>query len=173
MLGGIYSKNKYRYLGGVRRGVSSVRYEISFSLNVMVFILYNKSYVLECVNNLGLLLMFFSFFVRSLIELGRTPFDFSESESELVRGFNTEYSRVGFVLIFLKEYGSLLFFSVLSSTLFAGGSFLFSFFVFSLFIVVRRSFPRLRYDKIISLMWLQLFFHVASVLWCSFFILLA
>ena len=150
-MGGIYSKRKYSYLGGMRRGVASVSYEIIFSLNIIIFIFYNKSYTLRFINNIGLLILFIPFFISTLVELGRTPFDYAESESELVRGFNTEYRRVSFVLLFLKEYGSLLFFSLIISTIFFNGLFLFSIIIFFSFILIRSSFPRFRYDNLMSL----------------------
>lgn len=164
IIGGIYSKRKYSYLGGIRRGVASVSYEIIFSLNIIIFMFYNKSYTLRFINNIGLLILFLPFFISTLVELGRTPFDYAESESELVSGFNTEYSRVSFVLLFLKEYGRLLFFSLIISTIFFNGLFLFSIIIFFSFILIRSSFPRFRYDNLISLMWLQLFFHIVVIL---------
>jgi len=170
IMGGIYSKRKYSYLGGIRSGVARVSYEIIFSLNIIIFMFYNKSYTLRFINNIGLLILFLPFFISTLVELGRTPFDYAESESELVRGFNTEYRRVSFVLLFLKEYGSLLFFSLIISTIFFNGLFLFSILIFFSFILIRSSFPRFRYDNLISLMWLQLFFHIVVILWATFFI---
>jgi len=170
IIGGIYSKRKYSYLGGIRSGVARVSYEIIFSLNIIIFMFYNKSYTLRFINNIGLLILFIPFFISTLVELGRTPFDYAESESELVRGFNTEYSRVSFVLLFLKEYGSLLFFSLIISTIFFNGLFLFSIIIFFSFILIRSSFPRFRYDNLMSLIWLQLFFHIVVILWSTFFI---
>jgi len=157
---GIYSKSKYSYLGGMRRAVASVRFEVTFSINVLTFALYHKSYEVGEVGNVGLLLYFLVFFISALVELSRTPFDYSESESELVSGLNTEYRRVGFVLLFIKEYGSLLFFSVLTADVFIGGIFAGAIAVFFCLIVIRRSFPRLRYDKCMEVIWLESFFHV-------------
>lgn len=151
IIGGIFSKSKYSYLGGIRSRVASVSYEIMFSINILIFILYNKSYTLVRFINIGIIMLFFRFFISVLVELGRTPFDYSESERELVRGFNTEYSRVGFVLLFLKEYGRLLFFRVITSVLFFNNRFFITVFVFSLFIFIRRRYPRFRYDHIINL----------------------
>jgi NADH:ubiquinone oxidoreductase subunit H len=115
------------------------------------FILFDKSYSIVLLTNLGFFLLFTIFIICVLVELGRTPFDYMESESELVSGFNTEYSSVSFVLLFLKEYGSLLFFSFLISTVFFYGYFMFTVLIFSLFIIIRSSYPRLRYDKLIGL----------------------
>ena len=81
-----------------------------------------------------------------LAELGRAPFDFAEGESELVSGYNVEFGSVAFVLLFLGEYGSLLFFSVLSSVIFFNFSLFISYLVFRLLVFIRRAYPRFRYD---------------------------
>uniref|UniRef100_A0A1I7WD94 NADH-ubiquinone oxidoreductase chain 1 n=1 Tax=Heterorhabditis bacteriophora TaxID=37862 RepID=A0A1I7WD94_HETBA len=86
-----------------------------------------------------------------IAELNRAPFDFSEGESELVSGYNVEFSSVAFVLLFLSEYGSLIFFSVLSSVIFFNFSIVMRFLVFTLLIFIRSSFPRYRYDLMIRL----------------------
>ncbi|VDN52141.1 unnamed protein product [Dracunculus medinensis] len=140
LFSGIVSKSKYGMLGGLRSSSQSVSYEVVFSI----------------------------FLVSLMFELNRAPFDFSEGESELVSGFNVEYSSVPFVLLFLREYGSLLFFRVLFSVLFFSFSILAIFLFFFLVIFVRRSFPRFRYDKMMGFFWfclmpLVLFFLVFSV----------
>merc|ERR1712107_623945 len=95
--------------------------------------------------------------IRFIAETNRTPFDFSEGESELVSGFNIEYASVGFVLIFLAEYASILLFSSLAATLFIGvgifgiRSAIFSVLVTSVWIVLRATFPRYRYDMLINI----------------------
>lgn len=172
LYGGLYSKRKYSYLGSIRTSVSRVSYEVIFSLNILVFILYNKSFTLRGIFNWGLFLLFLTFFIRVLVETRRAPFDYSESESELVSGFNTEYSRVGFVLFFLKEYISLLFFRVVISILFSNGGFILTVLIFSLIVMVRRSFPRVRFDILIKLFWLQLIFHVCAYLWATYIFLI-
>jgi len=151
LMGGVFSKRKYSFLGGIRSVVATIYYEIQFNLNILIFILYHKSFIIKNIRNWGLLLFFITFFISVLVELGRTPFDYAESERDLVSGFNTEYRRVGFVLIFLKEYGSLLFFSVITSMLFFGGYFLGSVLIFCLIIVLRRRLPRYRIDNLIGL----------------------
>ena len=93
-----------------------------------------------------------------LAETNRTPFDFAEGESELVSGFNVEYGRGGFALLFLAEYGSIIFMSYLLVVLFVNFKvvgvisllgLLFCYF----FIWVRGTLPRYRYDRLINLAW--------------------
>ena len=96
-------------------------------------------------------------FVATLAESNRSPFDFSEGESELVSGFNTEYRSTTFVVIFLAEYLSILFLSAVVRMLFnmRNGIDLIFFIVFwsLLFIWRRGTLPRLRYDQLIYLAW--------------------
>lgn len=87
------------------------------------------------------------FFILILIETRRIPFDFIERESELISGFNTEFSRRFFSLFFIFEYGIMLFFRILMSLLYF--NFFFFFFLIYFFIFFRASFPRFRYDQII------------------------
>jgi NADH-ubiquinone oxidoreductase chain 1 len=102
--------------------------------------------------------IFFCWVTSSLAETNRTPFDFAEGESELVSGFNVEYSRGGFALLFLAEYARIIIISYFILVLFFGGlqiNFLLNnilgiFFIF-LFLWVRSCFPRYRYDKLIYL----------------------
>jgi len=93
-----------------------------------------------------------------LAETNRTPFDFAEGESELVSGFNIEYGRGGFALLFLAEYARIIFMRYLISIIFVGGLNLFfynlvSLFFCYLFVWVRGTLPRYRYDKLMNLAW--------------------
>lgn len=102
--------------------------------------------------------LFLIFFIRVLAELNRRPIDFIEGESELVSGFNVEYFRGGFVLIFLREYGIILFFRMVIIFIFIdGGSFsiyligIWVNLVCILIIIIRGLLPRIRYDELIYL----------------------
>nr|YP_010272314.1 NADH dehydrogenase subunit 1 [Spastonyx nemognathoides]UKE80224.1 NADH dehydrogenase subunit 1 [Spastonyx nemognathoides] len=170
MLAGWSSNSSYSLLGSLRSVAQTISYEVSLALILMSFIflvlsmnLYDFSTVQK-----HIWLMFFMFplslmwFISGLAETNRTPFDFAEGESELVSGFNIEYSSGGFALIFLAEYASILFMSMLSVLIFLGGD-IYSFFFFVKLTVisfgwiwVRGTLPRFRYDKLMYLAWKSL-----------------
>ena len=94
------------------------------------------------------IILFLNFYILILCESSRIPFDFIEGESELVSGFNIEFFRSYFSLFFIYEYGIILFLRILSRFVFL--NLIFSIFIIYLFILIRSSFPRLRYDQIIN-----------------------
>nr|AXS64858.1 NADH dehydrogenase subunit 1 [Coleoptera sp. 1 KM-2017] len=167
MMAGWSSNSNYSLLGGLRSVAQTISYEVSLALillsflvlisgvSIFDFVLY-QYYVWFIFVGLPLGLVWF---VSSLAETNRTPFDFAEGESELVSGFNVEYSSGGFALIFLAEYSNILFMSVMFSFLFLGGD-LFNFiffikllFISFLFVWARGTLPRYRYDKLMYLAW--------------------
>nr|AXS64833.1 NADH dehydrogenase subunit 1 [Cucujoidea sp. 11 KM-2017] len=167
MLAGWSSNSNYSLLGSLRSVAQTISYEVSLfliflsflfltlSLNLINFMIYQKNiwFLFLC---LPLCLMWF---ISSLAETNRTPFDFAEGESELVSGFNVEYSSGGFALIFLAEYASILFMSMICSLIFLGGDiyswmfFLKLTFMAFLWLWVRGTLPRFRYDKLMYLSW--------------------
>lgn len=153
ILSGLFSGSKYSFIGGIRACTQSYSYEIAFSVYLLVFLLFNKGFCLVSRFCLFFFLFFFSFFCLVLIDLYRAPFDLSESESELVSGFNVEYSGVGFAVLFLGEYGNLLYFSFLTSRLFFDMSFFFFYIIICLIVFCRRAYPRIRFDLLMRICW--------------------
>nr|YP_009740653.1 NADH dehydrogenase subunit 1 [Heteropternis respondens]QID03615.1 NADH dehydrogenase subunit 1 [Heteropternis respondens] len=167
MIAGWSSNSNYSLLGSLRSVAQTISYEVSLALILLSLIVMINSFNLYSFMNFQLYCWFIifsfplalSFFGSCLAETNRTPFDFAEGESELVSGFNIEYGAGGFTLIFLAEYTSIIFMSMLFSLVFLGGDF-YSFvffiklsFVSFMFIWVRGTLPRFRYDKLMYLAW--------------------
>nr|YP_009560395.1 NADH dehydrogenase subunit 1 [Peckia resona]QAB06032.1 NADH dehydrogenase subunit 1 [Peckia resona]QAB06045.1 NADH dehydrogenase subunit 1 [Peckia resona] len=167
MIAGWSSNSNYALLGGLRAVAQTISYEVSLALVLLSFVFliggYNMLMFYKYQMFIWFLFIMFPmalvWFSISLAETNRTPFDFAEGESELVSGFNVEYSSGGFALIFLAEYASILFMSMLFCVMFLGSdvfSFLFYIkltFVSFMFIWVRGTLPRFRYDKLMYLAW--------------------
>ena len=164
------SNRKYRMIGALRSVAQSVSYEVSLTLIVIHWIAF--FYFSLMLSKLSVLITFlfllmFLFLVTTLAETNRSPFDFAEGESELVSGFNTEYSSVPFVMIFLAEYMRIIFMSMVVRQLFNISDYWdMYFFVLTwsiVFIWRRGTLPRLRYDQLMHLVWKS---YLPSVL-CS------
>nr|YP_010040157.1 NADH dehydrogenase subunit 1 [Ptychoptera qinggouensis]QOZ38534.1 NADH dehydrogenase subunit 1 [Ptychoptera qinggouensis] len=167
MIAGWSSNSNYALLGGLRAVAQTISYEVSLALILMSFIFLIGGFNLMMFEVYqGMLWFIFIslplglvWFASCLAETNRTPFDFAEGESELVSGFNVEYSSGGFALIFLAEYASILFMSMLFSVIFLGSDIFCLMFFFKLlfisfcFIWVRGTLPRFRYDKLMYLAW--------------------
>nr|ARH53999.1 NADH dehydrogenase subunit 1 [Phyllobrotica quadrimaculata] len=167
MLAGWSSNSNYSLLGSLRSVAQTISYEVSLalilmsylylilSLNLLDFLKYQE-FIWFLYLMMPLCLMWL---VSSLAETNRTPFDFAEGESELVSGFNVEYSSGGFAMIFLAEYGNILFMSMLSCFLFLGANLISYFFFIKIVLMsffwlwVRGTLPRYRYDKLMYLAW--------------------
>nr|YP_009711241.1 NADH dehydrogenase subunit 1 [Lebbeus groenlandicus]QGI24754.1 NADH dehydrogenase subunit 1 [Lebbeus groenlandicus] len=161
------SNSKYALLGCLRAVAQTISYEVSLALILLGTLFLVGGFSLSLFSDYQRYLWFSVFmgplalvwFASCLAETNRTPFDFAEGESELVSGFNTEYSAGGFALIFMAEYASILFMSVLFSVIFMGGSLMsFVFYLKALFVAfsfvwVRGTLPRFRYDKLMYLAW--------------------
>jgi len=119
---GVISNSLFSYLGSIRRIRQMLSYEVTFissflfvilSLKTLNFSFFYNSFYLKLPT-----LLFLVLFISALAEINRAPFDFSEGESELVSGFNTEYYRYNFSIIFLVEYGIILLFRIIYSIIF-------------------------------------------------------
>ena len=179
IMGGWASNSKYPFLGAIRSAAQMVSYEVSIGVIIINVLLcvgsLNLTKIVEAQQTvwfaIPLLPMFIIFFISALAETNRLPFDLPEDESTLVAGFFTEYSSASFVLFFLAEYASMILMSAMTVILFLGGWLpLFDIyplniipgviwftikimFVLFLFIWVRGTFPRYRYDQLMRLGW--------------------
>ena len=195
------SNSKYSFLGGLRSAAQMISYEVTISFVYVTLIMMCSSFslvdfVLSQQNVwfiFPLFPLYIIFFISALAETNRAPFDSPEAEAELVAGYNVEYSSIAFALFFLGEYSNIILMSTLLSIFFLGGwlvpfnlSFLgifstfLSFFVLGLkvsfhvfvFIWVRASFPRYRYDQLMKLGWKSLIPITTLLLFFYSFILL-
>nr|YP_010184623.1 NADH dehydrogenase subunit 1 [Zicrona caerulea]QVH34055.1 NADH dehydrogenase subunit 1 [Zicrona caerulea]UCC46155.1 NADH dehydrogenase subunit 1 [Zicrona caerulea] len=167
MLSGWSSNSNYALLGSLRSIAQVISYEVSmimimlcvvifiFSYNLLNFMYYQK-YIWFMFMSFPL---FFCWLSSCLAETNRSPFDFAEGESELVSGFNVEYSSGGFAFIFLSEYMNIIFMSMMTSIVFLGCDLWSLFFYIKVMIIVfwfiwvRGVLPRFRYDKLMYLTW--------------------
>ena len=178
------SNRKYALIGRIRGIAQTVSYEVMFALALLFFLFLRFSLnlvILSKINSLWLKSLIFLpvvviIFISSVAETNRTPFDFAEGESELVSGFNVEYGRVIFAIIFMAEYARILFIRILLSVLFFRatnrlGAYLITTSLVFLWVWFRATYPRHRYDKLINLAWkvylpfcLTVFLYIGAVL---------
>lgn len=171
------SNSKYAFLGGIRSASQMISYELSLSTIFISMILMSGdctlSYLVYCQSYVWFIFPLFPFWmlfvVVSLAETNRAPFDLPEAEAELVAGYNVEYSAIIFAMFFPAEYGNMLVMSFLSTILFFGGWLPINLFFFkitgplsfaiksilnvSIFVWVRATLPRYRYDQLMKLGW--------------------
>nr|YP_004123390.1 NADH dehydrogenase subunit 1 [Contracaecum rudolphii B Bullini et al., 1986]ACP30388.1 NADH dehydrogenase subunit 1 [Contracaecum rudolphii B Bullini et al., 1986] len=170
LISGAVSKSKYGMVGAIRASSQSISYEIAFSLYLLSVVIHINMFYFCSFFNLSLFVIYLPFLFMVLAELNRAPFDFAEGESELVSGYNVEYSSVAFVLLFLGEYGALLFFSTLTSVLFFSFSFIVIYVMFSVLVFIRSSYPRFRYDMMMSFFWFKLL--PVSLIFLGYFVMI-
>jgi NADH-quinone oxidoreductase subunit H len=179
LMSGWASNSKYAFLGGLRSAAQMVSYEVSMGFVIITVLLVtgslNLSDIVHAQKNLWFVIPLFPmaviFFVSTLAETNRHPFDLPEAEAELVSGYNVEYSAMTFALFFLGEYANMILMSGMTTILFLGGwlppldiapfnwlpgpiwfaiKIAFCLFVF---VWVRATFPRYRYDQLMRLGW--------------------
>ena len=189
IMAGWASNSKYAFLGALRSAAQMVSYEVAIGFVIISVLLcvgsLNLSAIVKAQEGLWfcipLLPMFVMFFVSALAETNRAPFDLPEAEAELVAGYNVEYSSMTFALFFLGEYANMILMSAMTTILFLGGwlppidvapfnwipgviwfgaKVAFCLFVF---LWIRATFPRYRYDQLMRLGWKV--FLPGSLLW--------
>lgn len=166
LLIGWSSNSIYSLIGSIRVIAQILSYEVRFIIIILILIILRESYsFLDFIKwqvyywYLFILIpLFLVFFIRVLAELNRRPIDFVEGESELVSGFNIEYFSGGFALIFIAEYGMIIFFRYLILLIFTNLIYSLMIFIYlniilSLVIFMRGMLPRMRYDELIYLCW--------------------
>jgi len=195
LVAGWASNSKYALLGALRAVAQTISYEVRIVLVLLrgVFLIGRFNFI-DYIFFQEYFWLFFIVYpvglvwvVTTIAETNRAPFDFAEGESELVSGFNVEYRRGGFALIFMAEYARILIICLIRRVIFFGGRRLFfisldivlvlkSFIIAFIFLWVRGSLPRLRYDLLIDLTWKRylpfslgfLFFILGFLVFLSF-----
>nr|YP_009378920.1 NADH dehydrogenase subunit 1 [Acrossocheilus jishouensis]ARI43781.1 NADH dehydrogenase subunit 1 [Acrossocheilus jishouensis] len=181
------SNSKYALIGALRAVAQTISYEVSLGLILLSVIIFSGGYTLQTFNttqeNIWLLIptwpLAAMWYISTLAETNRAPFDLTEGESELVSGFNVEYAGGPFALFFLAEYANILLMNTLSAVLFLGASHIPSIpelttinlmikaaLLSAVFLWVRASYPRFRYDQLMHLVWKNFLpLTLAFVLW--------
>ena len=189
IIAGWASNSKYAFLGALRSAAQMVSYEVSIGFVIVTVLLcvgsLNLTEVVRAQERVWFFIplfpMFVIFFISTLAETNRAPFDLPEGESELVAGFFVEYSAMTFALFFLGEYANMILMSSLTTILFLGGwlppmdvapfnwlpgpiwFILKVCFCLFVFVWVRATFPRYRYDQLMRLGW-KVFLPI-SLIW--------
>jgi len=185
VLAGWSSNNKYAMMGGLRSSAQMISYELTLGLSFVAAILLGNSMslvdIVEGQKSLWFVILqpvgFIIFFIATLAEVNRPPFDMPEAEQELVAGYHTEYSGMKFALFFMAEYQKMIVVSMIGATLFLGGyrefwflkdtflsvdrfwflgpAYLFIKVVILLGVMIwiRASWPRIRYDRLMAFGW--------------------
>jgi NADH-quinone oxidoreductase subunit H len=174
VIAGFSSNNKYSLMGGLRSSAQMISYELTLGLTALTVVIMSGSLNLYDIvksqsdwpNAIPLFPAFVLFFIAGVAETNRAPFDLPEAEQELVAGFFTEYSGMKFAMFFMGEYINMITMSALVTILFLGGwhsyigldipILVFAFKVFLLlcvFIWLRSTFPRIRYDRLMTFGW--------------------
>nr|AFX67653.1 NADH dehydrogenase subunit 1 [Chilatherina fasciata] len=181
------SNSKYALIGALRAVAQTISYEVSLGLILLSTIIFAGGFTLQTFNiaqeTIWLIIpawpLAVMWYISTLAETNRAPFDLTEGESELVSGFNVEYAGGPFALFFLAEYANILLMNTLSAILFLGTSLIFytpeistillmikAALLSTVFLWVRASYPRFRYDQLMHLTWKNFLpLTLAMVIW--------
>jgi NADH-quinone oxidoreductase subunit H len=189
LVGGWGSNNKYSMFGAMRAVAQSIAYEIPILLSMLAIILMTNTFSLKEIvgaqQKIWFVLLqpiaFIIYIISGVAETNRAPFDLPEAESELTAGFHTEYSGMGFSLFFLGEYTNMFTVASVATVLFLGGwhgptlpygeylgivwFFLKVYFLLFFMIMIRWTYPRVRFDQLLNFAWKYLVpFSLANIL---------
>jgi len=173
LMAGWGSNNKYALIGAIRSIAQNIAYEIPLLLALLPVIMMTNSFsmrtIAEAQSGLGWFVFyqpvaFLIYFIASVAETNRTPFDLPEAESELVAGYHTEYSGMRFALFFLAEYTNIFIISAIAVTFFLGGYqgpflpgivwfLLKSYLLVFVIMWLRWTYPRVRFDQLLNISW--------------------
>ena len=174
VLAGLSSNNKYSLMGGLRSSAQMISYELTLGLAALsIIVLTGSLNLIDMVNSQNLYpniliqpLAFLLFFIAGVAETNRAPFDLPEAEQELVAGFHTEYTGMKFAMFFMGEYINMVTMSALVTLLFLGGWNAYGIpiwpivafagkvaFLLCVFIWLRSTYPRIRYDRLMTFGW--------------------
>nr|YP_009019453.1 NADH dehydrogenase subunit 1 [Abbottina rivularis]AGZ64032.1 NADH dehydrogenase subunit 1 [Abbottina rivularis]AHN91810.1 NADH dehydrogenase subunit 1 [Abbottina rivularis]AIT58549.1 NADH dehydrogenase subunit 1 [Abbottina rivularis] len=181
------SNSKYALIGALRAVAQTISYEVSLGLIILSVVIFSGGYTLQTFSTTQESIWLMApawplaamWYISTLAETNRAPFDLTEGESELVSGFNVEYAGGPFALFFLAEYANILMMNTLSAVLFLGSSHFphmpelttsglmtKATFLSIMFLWVRASYPRFRYDQLMHLVWKNFLpLTLALVLW--------
>nr|YP_008081126.1 NADH dehydrogenase subunit 1 [Ancherythroculter nigrocauda]AGH10097.1 NADH dehydrogenase subunit 1 [Ancherythroculter nigrocauda] len=181
------SNSKYALIGALRAVAQTISYEVSLGLILLSVIIFSGGYTLQTFSTAQESIWLLApawplaamWYISTLAETNRAPFDLTEGESELVSGFNVEYAGGPFALFFLAEYANILLMNTLSAVLFLGTSYIHHIpelttislmtkaaLLSIVFLWVRASYPRFRYDQLMHLVWKNFLpLTLALVLW--------
>nr|YP_783957.1 NADH dehydrogenase subunit 1 [Lagostrophus fasciatus]CAK22230.1 NADH dehydrogenase subunit 1 [Lagostrophus fasciatus] len=168
------SNSKYALIGALRAVAQTISYEVTLAIILLSIMLINGSFTLKNLiitqENMWLIVstwpLAMMWYISTLAETNRAPFDLTEGESELVSGFNVEYAAGSFAMFFLAEYANIMVMNAMTAILFLGSSFNHNFsylnttsfmlktlFLTLMFLWIRASYPRFRYDQLMYLLW--------------------
>ncbi len=197
VLAGWSSNSKYSLLGGLRASAQMISYELAAGLAIVCVFMVSQSLSLQAIvadqsglfgwyifRNPFLFVAGIIFFICSLAEINRTPFDLPEAETELVSGFCTEYSSMKYAMFFMAEYANMVTVCAVMTTLFLGGwhgplpsvlNFIAKVYVLMFVCMwIRATYPRYRYDQLMKLGWkvflpITLFLIMGNAIWMTLF----
>lgn len=197
VLAGWSSNSKYSLLGGLRASAQMISYELAAGLTIVCVFMVSESLSLQAIvadqgglfgwyifRNPFLFVAGIIFFICSLAEINRTPFDLPEAETELVSGFCTEYSSMKYAMFFMAEYANMVTVCAVTTTLFLGGwhgplppvlNFIAKvYFLMFVCMWIRATYPRYRYDQLMKLGWkcflpIALFLIMGNAIWMMLF----